>query len=259
MPNHVINEVRIECGPKRLEEILNAVQADPVPDEPETGYGTVDFNKLIPMPEELNIEASSKTFLAAEVYLTSLNPAVSWFGDPAGKLSGEDFKELLVQANRDRLFTRHKGDMPESGLTEESLGWPVEEMLALGKQAVGNAVKYGASTWYEWRTDPDNWNTKWNAYDCRYEGDGVLRFETAWTAPHPVLRALAERFPDASITHAWADEDIGYNCGRCRYEGGRLVDEYEPESREEANRFSEGLWEETGEETAGFADQKITM
>ncbi|MBO4366595.1 MAG: hypothetical protein J5843_02945 [Clostridia bacterium] len=259
MPNHVINELRIECTPPRLEEILQTVQADPDPGDARTGYGTVDFNKLIPMPEELNIEASSRTFHAMEVYLTALNPHADWFGDREEKLSEKDFEELLRKTNGDRLFTTHKGDLPATALEETAPGWTTEEMLALGRQAVGNLLKYGASTWYEWRTDPDNWNTKWNAYDCRYEGDGVLRFETAWTAPHPVIRALAERFPDASFTHAWADEDIGYNCGRCRYAGGRLTEEYEPENREEATRFGEDLWEETGDETVFLSDPKISM
>lgn len=250
MPNHVTNELKIGCGNKRLEEVLTAIQYEPEPGNPYTGYGTVDFNKIVPMPEELNIEASSKTFLATEVYLTFLNPAADWFGDASGKLSEKEYGALLDQCNSDRIFSRHRGDLQESALTEQALGWKTEEMLALGRQAVSNIRRYGATTWYEWRTHPDHWNTKWNSYDGKYEGNGVLRFQTAWTAPHPVIRALSERYPDIVIEHAWADEDIGFNCGSCRYADGMPVEEYEPQSREEAIRFAERLWEESEMENA---------
>ena len=51
MPNHVTNRLTIHAEGKRLEEILDAIKSD------EAGRGSIDFNKLIPMPESLNIES----------------------------------------------------------------------------------------------------------------------------------------------------------------------------------------------------------
>ena len=260
MPNHIINEVRLSCDGKRLEEILNAIQRDPTdpPEAAREGYGTIDFNKLIPMPEELNIESGSATFVAAELYLTFLNPHADWFGDPEKKLTEEQFGELLARANSCRMFTKHKGDIGPENITERMLGGPVDEMMELGKKAIANVEKYGAMTWYDWRTNPKNWNTKWNAYDCSYQGDGVLRFQTAWTAPHPVIRKLSETYPDVAISHEWADEDIGYNCGRMRYLGGERTEEYYPCRKKDACLFAEKLWEQGADEPDVKNELKMT-
>ena len=68
MPNHVTNRLTIHAEGKQLEEILDAIKSD------ETGRGSIDFNKLIPMPESLNIESGTTTDRAIEIYLTALNP-----------------------------------------------------------------------------------------------------------------------------------------------------------------------------------------
>ena len=104
---------------------------------------------------------------------------------------------------------------------------------------------YGETTWYEWRCA--NWGTKWNAYD-QTGGDGWLTFETAWSAPHPVIDKLAEMFPQVKITHKWADEDYGNNCGCRVYVNGELdVDEMPSLDGymlcdDEATAFAAALW-----------------
>ncbi len=78
--------------------------------------------------------------------------------------------------------------------------------------------RYGKNNWYDWSVH--NWGTKWNAYefpDRPYQIGAPLCFLTAWSAPHPILEKLTEMFPDIEITHEWADEDIGQNCGRRCY------------------------------------------
>lgn len=73
----------------------------------------------------------------------------------------------------------------------------------------------GTVCWYQWRTE--HWGTKWNAYDSSVDampGDlARVRFDTAWSHPAPVLRALAERHPDEVILVRYADEDLGNNLG----------------------------------------------
>lgn len=86
--------------------------------------------------------------------------------------------------------------------------------------------------WYDWRVA--HWGTKWNSYGYEYseESDDTIWFDTAWSAPHPVIEKLSEMFPEVGIEHCWADEDIGYNCGRYDYSDGVRIGEYYPEGKE---------------------------
>lgn len=70
------------------------------------------------------------------------------------------------------------------------------------------------------------WGTKWNA--CRpiaEPADGRCQFETAWSCPMGVFVKISERFPDDAITVAYADEDIGSNCGTFTVLGGKIVEQ----------------------------------
>ena len=71
----------------------------------------------------------------------------------------------------------------------------------------------------------------------------MLYFQTAWSAPHPILERLTEMFPGVEMEHEWADEDIGQNCGRYSYRDGERIEEYFPESEKEAIEFACRMWE----------------
>ncbi len=47
MPNHIYNVVHFDCSEEKLQEILEAIQHD------HFGPGSIDFNKLIPMPDDV--------------------------------------------------------------------------------------------------------------------------------------------------------------------------------------------------------------
>lgn len=56
MPNYVANIVTFDGDKERIKEMLSAIQND------EFGPGSISFNKIIPMPPELDIECGrSKT------------------------------------------------------------------------------------------------------------------------------------------------------------------------------------------------------
>lgn len=58
----------------------------------------------------------------------------------------------------------------------------------------------------------EHWGTKWNAYsDEVLENDTVVRFDTAWSHPYPVMIELSKRFPRVPIQVVYADEDLGSN------------------------------------------------
>lgn len=62
MPNHVVNLISLRGDPKIIREMLEAIKSD------ELGIGSVDFNKIIPMPESLDIESGTRTDRGLKVY-----------------------------------------------------------------------------------------------------------------------------------------------------------------------------------------------
>lgn len=81
--------------------------------------------------------------------------------------------------------------------------------------------KHGANNWYDWSVN--NWGTKWNAYDIEKVDDNTIMFNTAWSMPEPVIKALSKMFPDVKVKIKWADEDFGSNCGEIHYKNGHEI------------------------------------
>ena len=110
-------------------------------------------------------------------------------------------------------------------------------------------------------TDAYTADTKWNAYALdTYETEvtdnsPTLSFQTAWSAPHPILAKLAEMYPEVSFEHTWADEDIGQNCGQATYANGECTGRFYPEGAV-AVIFANSAWGfEDIEE--GMGEQKL--
>jgi hypothetical protein len=92
------------------------------------------------------------------------------------------------------------------------------------KDAEGNAVarcftpeeeqefqQIGYCNWYDWSRD--NWGTQWNACNTKVD-DGLIKhglaeilFDTAWSAPIPILKKMVRMFPKLSFKCRWRDED----------------------------------------------------
>lgn len=192
MPNHVVNIVKME-GITKLP--LFKMEYDEYKKEDVMRF---DFNKLIPMPETLDMVSGSIETLAIEAVVRKLNKRRYGFqqGYVESKMSDDEY---------DKRVKSH-------GKTEE-------ELLDLGLQYIANKVKYGATTWYDWRVE--NWGTKWNAYENEQIDEDTIKFETAWSSPEPVIAKLAKMYPDAVIEHWWADEDMGSNTGYKRFYHGQ--------------------------------------
>jgi hypothetical protein len=83
-----------------------------------------------------------------------------------------------------------------------------------------NAPKDGYNSGgYDWCIN--NWGTKWNAYNARFEDEGdrlIFNFNTAWAPPEPIIRKLIEMFPGLSFTHEY------YEAGAC-FSGGMTGEE----------------------------------
>ena len=53
MANHIHNSIAFFCDDNRLTEILEAIQCDNDGTNLKYGIGTIDFNKIIPMPNNI--------------------------------------------------------------------------------------------------------------------------------------------------------------------------------------------------------------
>lgn len=239
MPNHVMNRVFFECSDEKAREIRHTVMYDPDPENEEyTGLGTIDFNKLIPMPPTLMIESGSETSHGIEIYLHAVNPATDDYS--VSKMQEDDFRALVNSLRKEAMFGGPAAKLDQETIDKYTKHSTFEKLAKLGKTAADNMVKYGATTWYDWSIH--NWGTKWNSYDPWKGEDHGLLFSTAWSAPHPVIKALSQRFPEVTFTHEWADEDLGHNCGKYKYLGGECINEYEPTDRMEAIELALFVW-----------------
>ena len=222
MPNHVTNILTFSGQQESISGLLTNIQYDDKP-------GTLDFNKIIPMPESLDMESGSITNDSIAAYLRAVDPDKPVYDD-VEKLSYNDYMELYQKV------TNSIGKLHSDRVSEITT-----ELIQHGRQYVDNIKQYGCSDWYEWRIN--NWGTKWNSYDGGFVGDNQIMFLTAWSRPEEIIQKLAEMHPDIHIEHLWADEDYGYNCGRAVYNGGCLTEQYIPDGgSEEADELADNVF-----------------
>ena len=218
MANHIQVSVTFLCEDDLLQEILESIQCDYTGENSEHGIGTIDFNKIVPMPKSLDIESGSKTDEGIQLYLTAINPAVTYFG--LEKLPLLEFQKLMKHTS----FRKFKPLTPEQ-IENLRSKWPTDELLSYGKTCVENIRNYGAPTWYQWCYE--NWGTKWNGYDfCHASGSHTISFTTANGIPDPVFEQLSALYKDVEIILNWGGYWAG-GCGEVRFKNGQcILDEF---------------------------------
>ncbi len=154
MPNYVKNILSFDGDQDQVSRLFSTIQGE---------NGPVDFDKLIPMPSELEIESGSRTAAGFKKYMAF----------------------LAVTSLHTEMEPAYLAAHPEIDREE----WD------LGKQAFHNVREFGCPTWYEWRIQ--NWGAKWNASGAEVL-DGRLSFLTAWNAPKQILEKLSQMFPSIS-------------------------------------------------------------
>jgi hypothetical protein len=203
MPNWCDNELRIEGKKEDVDAFLAFVKGE------EDGEEVVfDFNKLIPMPAELNVDYTSQSKVAYAAKYGSDE-------DVAGVLEWTWVKEKSV-STRDELLAMLERDEPQS--------------LSLADRQKQNVERHGHGDWHHWRVE--NWGTKWNASDSviddesEYQGDKevMIRFDTAWSPPIPVIKIAAERFPTLRFTLTYFECGCAFH-GRFVCDGGEVEDD----------------------------------
>lgn len=220
MANDITSRLTVDGDPAEVQKLFAAIHGGT------DDYGNpiyMDFNKIIPMPESLDIESGSRTDTGLALYML----ATQGMGNARiERWTFDRIKRDLEQAEcsfTDAGIRRFIG-------TEEGA-----ELYSLGRTAAENLANYGAKTWYEWcnRT----WGTKWNAYEQRQISDNAIEFQTAWAGVPHMIEKLSEQFPALTFSYMYADEDWGCNVGEYRFENGMCVDVNLPENESENAQF----------------------
>ena len=205
MPNWTSN--KITCKKTIGDKILTKT---------EDGY-IFDFNKLIPMPKELNIPAGSIENYAVVSYYLSL--------DKQGKRDMEDNlenKSVIYHSNYWKKYKSYIDDAIKDSNrlknAENNFNGKVSEnekkysnLAELGKEYVDNIIKYGYSQWYDWCSEV--WGTKWNVEDEVYveyypENDEyTIEFNTAWCVPYGIVEEYSKLCSDDEFLWEYENED----------------------------------------------------
>lgn len=174
MPNHITNRLTIIGTEEQVKQVREAIKG-------ETEYQYIDFNKIAPIPKELENTQSPTRIISQKEY--------------------DEQEKRIVEGN----------------LTDNEKNWGLSRGLTQ-ELADEYKTRFGASDWYDWQTS--NWGTKWNAYEqCSIDED-CIEFQTAWSTPFALLVNLSMLFPEVTFEVRYADEDFGYNVGEYTLLGG---------------------------------------
>lgn len=223
MPNHITNRIIVngsEENVKRFFEAIGSVQED----------GTlipIDFNKIKPMPESLNIEAGSNTEIGYILYYLSTK------GVDHVSIEQWAYKSL------ERRLSAEKCDFSDDGIKRFILSEEGQVLYRLGKAVQENMSKYGARTWYDWCNR--EWGTKWNAYNQERINENTITFQTAWCGVPKILHEIAQSHPDVELSYLYADEDWGNNVGSFTFHGADVDANLPTGGSDEARAIAEEL------------------
>jgi hypothetical protein len=138
----------------------------------------------------------------------------------------EELKSFITKSTEPRPY--------EDGLSQDRLFsfWnfvappedKLDEYFGVHGWADGKQQGDTPTNWYNWNND--NWNTKWDACDAYIaemdeNADGTasvqISYNTAWSIPEPVMRAMVEQHPELRFTFSceeeqgWGADFVGEN------------------------------------------------
>lgn len=192
----------------------------------------MDFNKITPMKETLNIISGSDTAYGCLAYLyaeykdnysayekitNELRALKILFQSYGISSYSEKIPEMMEylsstpaegEVNRSQPFGSESADT--SYLYKDTDNHPKvrADYVALGRIFIENCRETGFGTWYEWCRYA--WGTKWNALDvsiAEEENHLVFCFNTAWNMPERILQKIEFMLGNTNLQIIWAYAD----------------------------------------------------
>lgn len=202
MPNYVTNVVYA----KDVKELKKFTRM-------ENGERVFDFNKIIPMPKDLNITSGSMSYIDNDFGFDKekhtrqtkvIDPLLNKFYTP--KITQNKFLSA-VKKEWDKIKDNFK-----SVYNFQSSKFEEYDTIIKG---YFNTQRYGYKDWYDWSIA--NWGTKWNASSTHIFDKGI-QFDTAWSCPVSILEELSKHIP---IVVSFSDEETGSNYGIYEFNNGK--------------------------------------
>jgi len=175
----------------------------------------LSFQKVIPMPEDLNIESSGRGELGL-MYLYMENN---------NGINKETINKVYRSLNcfHKDIFKEKRFEIAVKEYEEQKDKPDYIKSIELAKKYISNYENYGHPEWYEWRVA--NWGTKWDACRVCYDENRIV-FETAWSSPANILVAISKGLKNDEFELQFADEDFGSdNNGVVRFRNGNVIEQ----------------------------------
>ena len=181
MANHAYVTIKLNGPQEQIKELMERVQYGPEEKsdiDPVVGIGTIDFNKVIPVPEELERVGMIEYEHSPALYINAINPDTSDFSDyGVSKVSSEEFEKIyqawfdtaefstdkrprsLSYQNIENILSSDreiKHTTTEHGILTQYVDAPsMTEFLKNGKEIIDRILKYGASNSIDFFTSDD--------------------------------------------------------------------------------------------------------
>lgn len=202
MPNWTYNTMTITSDSHTLlEKIKNELIGE---------NELLDFNKVIPMPETMNVISGSYEEDRLKYYCLKTNTPMpenlSHYFPYLRYMTKKNGEEYTLKDYEDYLKI-NENKKPQT--VYESYPDTRESWLMEGEKIYINITKYGYKDWYDWCTK--HWNTKWNACDTNTDetkNELIYHFNTAWNAPIPVAKEISKKYK-VKVTLYSEYEDYG--------------------------------------------------
>ncbi len=257
MPNWVANYLTIDG--KNADKVL---QNYLIKDKESNEY-KFDFNRILPMPEALDIISGSVTDNCIAVYLNSLSRQE--VEEKIKLIYNNALFPQLIKGNRylkspteiDKIVKDLAGAVGNWNESNEPIFKTKKDIVDYGKQAIDNIIKYGAMDWYDWSIK--NWGTKWNACDTTYneKSPNEIWFNTAWNDVRKLIKEMSKKHPDNTFYYTYSEEQMGYYDGKATIKNGEILEDIQyADSSKEAYENSFFMW--GGEDEFRFNDKTGT-
>ena len=209
MPNWVKNKITIIDGD--CKKIINEITND---------EGSLDFNKLIPMPETLKISSGTITDTCARLYVNSFMEDCEAFAKYLKLYKQGEFHRDWKMSESE-IENEFKSLLPKEEQSNGEDNFKTKaDVYSRGKQVLDNIEKYGFKDWYDWSIA--NWGTKWNACDS-YINKNSIFFDTAWDPVPQIVEKLSTKYPNAIIHYDYAEEQLCVCCGEMDFQKGQVI------------------------------------
>lgn len=204
MPNWTYN--KIVCKKSIGDRIL---------ENSKDGY-SFDFNKLIPMPENLKLTAGGLEKESVASYYLSLNRREQIDVEIILYEKGywSEYKSAIIEMeNNIKALSELENDYKEYNYNNDFKRF--DTVQDLGKQYIENIKNYNHPNWYEWCCA--NWGTKWNVgknVDVEFDeinNEYTICFKTAWSVPIGIVKEFSKFCENGELHWDYYDEDYDGN------------------------------------------------